>query len=143
MTRVFALALTFIAALFTDFENFGVPVLQTLIVAVCAGLHLLERMAREKRPELQVLLANRTWGPLVEGAVLGAYTFDRYRQEKDEFFSNDADLTVFVHPDHDPISIFRHRQHWTYMIKRYLKDPDDNPIIDCLKRRNMDGKQSF
>lgn len=39
-------------------------------------------------------------GKAVEGAVLGAYTFDRYRQEKDEFLAKDAQLTILVHPDH-------------------------------------------
>ena len=39
-------------------------------------------------------------GKAVEGAVLGAYTFDRYRQEKDEFLAKEASLTILVHPDH-------------------------------------------
>src|SRR5688500_1982481 len=38
-------------------------------------------------------------GKVVEGAVIGAYTFDRYRQEKDEFLQKDAQLVVLVHPD--------------------------------------------
>ena len=39
-------------------------------------------------------------GKVVEGAVLGSYTFDRYRQEKDEFFQRDLQLVVLGHPDH-------------------------------------------
>jgi leucyl aminopeptidase len=39
-------------------------------------------------------------GKVVEGAVVGAYTFDRYRQEKDEFLQKDAQVVVLVHPDH-------------------------------------------
>jgi leucyl aminopeptidase len=39
-------------------------------------------------------------GKVVEGAVIGAYTFDRYKQEKDEFLPKDVQLTVFVHPEH-------------------------------------------
>ena len=39
-------------------------------------------------------------GKVVEGAILGAYTFDRYRQEKDDFLSREAQLLVLVHPDH-------------------------------------------
>ena len=39
-------------------------------------------------------------GKAVEGAVLGAYAFDRYRQEKDDFFAKDASLTILAHPDH-------------------------------------------
>jgi leucyl aminopeptidase len=39
-------------------------------------------------------------GKVVEGAILGAYTFDRYKQEKDDFLRKDAQLTVLVHPDH-------------------------------------------
>jgi leucyl aminopeptidase len=40
-------------------------------------------------------------GKAVEGAVLGTYTFDRYRQEKDEFFAKEASLTIVAHPDHE------------------------------------------
>jgi leucyl aminopeptidase len=40
-------------------------------------------------------------GKAVEGAVLGTYVFDRYRQEKDEFFAKDAALTLLAHPDHE------------------------------------------
>jgi leucyl aminopeptidase len=40
-------------------------------------------------------------GKVVEGAVLGSYTFDRYRQEKDDFFRTKASLTLFVHKDHE------------------------------------------
>jgi leucyl aminopeptidase len=39
-------------------------------------------------------------GKVVEGALLGAYTFDRYRQEKDEFLAREAQVTILVHPDH-------------------------------------------
>ena len=39
-------------------------------------------------------------GKVAEGAILGAYTFDRYKQEKDEFLQKEAQLVVLVHPDH-------------------------------------------
>jgi leucyl aminopeptidase len=39
-------------------------------------------------------------GKVVEGAILGAYTFDKYRQEKDEFLAREAQVTLLVHPDH-------------------------------------------
>jgi leucyl aminopeptidase len=39
-------------------------------------------------------------GKAVEGAVIGSYAFDRYRQEKDEFFVKDCALTILAHPDH-------------------------------------------
>ncbi len=39
-------------------------------------------------------------GKVVEGAIVGAYTFDKYRQEKDDFLSRQAQVVVFVHPDH-------------------------------------------
>ena len=39
-------------------------------------------------------------GKVVEGALLGAYTFDRYRQEKDEFLEREAQVQILVHPDH-------------------------------------------
>src|SRR4029453_2175545 len=39
-------------------------------------------------------------GKVVEGAVLGAYTFDRYKQEKDDFLQKEVQLTIVAHPDH-------------------------------------------
>jgi|JI10StandDraft_1071094.scaffolds.fasta_scaffold11476_10 leucyl aminopeptidase len=39
-------------------------------------------------------------GKVVEGVVLGAYTFDRHRQEKERFFKEKLSLEVVVHPDH-------------------------------------------
>jgi len=39
-------------------------------------------------------------GKVVEGAIVGAYTFDRYKQDKDEFLQKDAQVTILVHPDH-------------------------------------------
>jgi leucyl aminopeptidase len=63
------------------------------------------RLARDYRmPRVGVLVNARDAAPLVgkvvEGALLGAYTFDKYRQEKDDFLAKEAQLTVFVHPDH-------------------------------------------
>ena len=63
------------------------------------------RLARDYRmPRVGFLVNARDAAPLVgkvtEGAVVGAYTFDKYKQEKDEFLANEAQLTVFVHPDH-------------------------------------------
>jgi leucyl aminopeptidase len=38
-------------------------------------------------------------GKAVEGALLGAYSFDRYRQEKDEFLAKECTLTILAHAD--------------------------------------------
>jgi leucyl aminopeptidase len=63
------------------------------------------RLARDYRlPRVGLLLNTREAAPfvgkVVEGAVLGSYSFDRYKQEKDEFLAKEASLTLFVHPDH-------------------------------------------
>jgi len=63
------------------------------------------RLARDYRLAHVGLVANTPdaaplVGKIVEGAVLGAYTFDKYRQEKDDFLAREAQLTIFVHPDH-------------------------------------------
>jgi leucyl aminopeptidase len=63
------------------------------------------RLARDYRLARVGILINAAEaaplvGKVVEGAVLGAYTFDRYRQEKDDFLAREASLTVVVHPDH-------------------------------------------
>jgi leucyl aminopeptidase len=63
------------------------------------------RLARDYRyPRVGLLLNADAAAPLVgkavEGAILGAYTFDRYKQEKDDFLQREAQFLVFVHPDH-------------------------------------------
>ena len=64
------------------------------------------RLARDYRFTKVGIAVNATdaapfVGKVVEGAMLGAYTFDRYRKEKDDFLSNVAEITVFAHPDHE------------------------------------------
>jgi leucyl aminopeptidase len=63
------------------------------------------RLARDYRaPQVGLLLNTSEASPLVgkavEGALLGSYVFDRYKQEKDEFLAKEATLTVLAHPDH-------------------------------------------
>jgi leucyl aminopeptidase len=63
------------------------------------------RLARDLNlPQLALVLngveASPLVGKAVEGAVLGAYTFDRYKQEKEEFLASKAALTILAHPDH-------------------------------------------
>ncbi len=63
------------------------------------------RLARDYRmPQVALVLNTGEAAPLVgkavEGAVIGSYVFDRYRQEKDEFFAKEASLTLLTHPDH-------------------------------------------
>ena len=47
------------------------PVLQTLIVLLCIGLHVLERVVRLHLPEIQRWLAGVWYGAAIEGAALG------------------------------------------------------------------------
>jgi leucyl aminopeptidase len=63
------------------------------------------RLARDYHlPQVGLVLNGAEAAPLVgkavEGAVIGSYVFDRYRQEKDDFFSREASLTILTHPDH-------------------------------------------
>jgi leucyl aminopeptidase len=63
------------------------------------------RMARDYRwPRVGLVLnaaeAAPMVGKVVEGAVIGAYTFDRYKQEKDDFLQREAQLVIIAHPDH-------------------------------------------
>jgi leucyl aminopeptidase len=63
------------------------------------------RLARDYRlPHVGLVLNTKDAAPLVgkavEGAVLGTYVFDRYKQEKEEFFAKEATLTILAHPDH-------------------------------------------
>jgi len=63
------------------------------------------RLARDYHlPQIGLVLNSAEAAPLVgkavEGAVIGSYVFDRYRQEKDDFFSREASLTILTHPDH-------------------------------------------
>jgi leucyl aminopeptidase len=64
------------------------------------------RLARDLRlPRVGVALNAAESAPLVgkavEGAVIGAYSFDKYKQEKDEFLQKDVQLVILVHPDHN------------------------------------------
>jgi leucyl aminopeptidase len=64
------------------------------------------RVARDySLPRVGVLVNSKDAAPfvgkVVEGALLGSYTFDRYRQEKDDFFRKEASLTLYVHKDHE------------------------------------------
>jgi leucyl aminopeptidase len=61
------------------------------------------RLGRDYRlPRIGLALNSRDAGPMIgkatEGAVLGAYTFDKYKKEKDAFFES-ATLTLLVHPE--------------------------------------------
>ena len=63
------------------------------------------RLARDYRwPRVGLVLnaaeAAPMVGKVVEGAVIGAYTFDRYKQEKDDFLQREAQLVIVAHPDH-------------------------------------------
>jgi leucyl aminopeptidase len=63
------------------------------------------RLARDYRlPRVALAINAAEAAPLVgkvtEGAVIGAYTFDRYRQEKDDFLASAAQLVLIAHPDH-------------------------------------------
>ncbi len=63
------------------------------------------RLARDYRHARIGLVLNGAGGApyvgkAVEGAVVGSYTFDRYKQEKDEFLAKEAQLLILVHPDH-------------------------------------------
>jgi D-alanyl-lipoteichoic acid acyltransferase DltB (MBOAT superfamily) len=57
-----ATALTFWTALFT----------QSYFVAACALLHVAERALHSRLPAVQARIAQAVWGPLFEGAALGA-----------------------------------------------------------------------
>lgn len=49
----------------------GWPVFQTGVVVLCAALHVAERTARIRAPELRAALAGRAWGPVAQAAALG------------------------------------------------------------------------
>jgi alginate O-acetyltransferase complex protein AlgI len=59
-------------ALFTKSYFVGWPVLPTAVVAVCAGLHVLERNMHGWLAAFLSWLARNACGPAVEGAALGA-----------------------------------------------------------------------
>jgi hypothetical protein len=50
---------------------FGWPVTQTVIVAGCFALHVLERLGRERWPTLRASLDERAWGPLAMASAVG------------------------------------------------------------------------
>ncbi len=68
----FAAALDFTAHLFIGSNSFGLPLIQMGIVALCVLLHLAERSLRIRLPEIRSSLAEKSWGGVFEGSVLGA-----------------------------------------------------------------------
>ncbi|HKP57601.1 MAG TPA: MBOAT family O-acyltransferase [Polyangiales bacterium] len=64
--------LTIWSALFTRSYFVAWPLLPLLIVFVCALLHLAERAVHARLPALHTRIAGAVWGPMFEGAALGA-----------------------------------------------------------------------
>ena len=65
------------------------------------------RLARDYRyARVGLVLNTKEAAPLVgkavEGAIVGAYTFYKYKQEKDEYLAKEAQLVILTHPDHRP-----------------------------------------
>jgi leucyl aminopeptidase len=91
------------------------------------------RLARDFRMARIGFLANTAEaapyvGKVVEGAVLGAYTFDRYKQEKDEFLAKEASLTVLVHPDHQSDAEARRARYaWVSETVNLMRDVINEP----------------
>jgi D-alanyl-lipoteichoic acid acyltransferase DltB (MBOAT superfamily) len=67
-----AAALAILRRLFGSSYVVDWPVLPALVVALCAGLHVLERWARPRLPRLRAALGQGALGGALEGAVLGA-----------------------------------------------------------------------
>jgi alginate O-acetyltransferase complex protein AlgI len=67
----FETAVTFAASMANVFDLAPLPLVETSIVALCGGLHLAERVARERLGELRDRLAT-PMGGAVEGGVIGA-----------------------------------------------------------------------
>jgi alginate O-acetyltransferase complex protein AlgI len=59
-------------ALFTKSYWVSWPVLPTVLVAVCAGMHVLERSLHGQLSTMRAFVAHSGWGPALEGAALGA-----------------------------------------------------------------------
>ena len=79
----------------------GLNTWETLKTVVARAI----RLARDLGlPRVAVFCNHQDAAPLVgkavEGAVLGAYTFDRHRLEKERFFKEKLSLEIVVHPDH-------------------------------------------
>jgi alginate O-acetyltransferase complex protein AlgI len=64
-------AFIYLSHLFTGDYSSGLPLVETAIVFLSMGFHVLERLVLTRRHELQELLAKNGWGSLVEGAALG------------------------------------------------------------------------
>jgi hypothetical protein len=59
-------------ALFTKSYLVSWPVLPTMVVVVCAGMHVLERSLHGQLSAMRAFVARSGWGPALEGAALGA-----------------------------------------------------------------------
>jgi alginate O-acetyltransferase complex protein AlgI len=68
----FSDALLFLETLFSGTGLGQWPVLQSGVVLLCAGLHLMERYIRIHIGEIQREVETASWGPPLEGVALGA-----------------------------------------------------------------------
>jgi hypothetical protein len=72
----FADASNFLAAMLfgSGTETTGWPVLPTLVVLLCAVLHLLERQLRLNGEFLRAAVNRHRWGPIAQAAAFGSVT---------------------------------------------------------------------
>ena len=68
----FESAWIFLSAPFEGAAEFGWPLMQTSIVALCGLLHVAERLVRVHLPEIQAFLARAWWGAIAEGLAMGS-----------------------------------------------------------------------
>jgi leucyl aminopeptidase len=107
------------------------------------------RLARDCRyARVGIVLNGRDAAPLIgkaaEGAVLGSYTFEKYKQEKDDFLTREAQVTIVAHPDHEPDAEARKARYvWVSenvnLARDLINEPGSVVTPEALAERSSDA----
>jgi len=87
-------------------------------------------------------------GKVVEGALLGAYTFDKYKHEKDDFLSREVQFVILTHPDHRPDAEARKARYaWVSenvnLCRDLINEPGSVVTPEFLADRAVDVAKEF
>jgi chondroitin-sulfate-ABC endolyase/exolyase len=86
----------------------------------------------------QMSLDGRDDTTVVNGKVVSSIPDTRYLscRNRSNWFMDNKSNGYYIFPGQSAmVNVGRRHQQWTYMVKKYLKDPKDNPIIDIRKKK--------
>ena len=77
----------------------------------------------------QNVMADRPEPICINGESVSAFPLDRQLVgDRPNWLIDNKRTGYYLHPGHETVHVQRHTQQWTYMLTRFLKDPNDNPF---------------